>query len=252
MVELEGLVVDRRFRGPPDSANGGYVAGRLAAHLEGDVTVRLERPPPLERPLPVVRAEDGAVELRDGEALVARARPARLELQVPEPPSAEAIRSAAQGYRGFREHPFPGCFVCGPERAEGDGLRLFAGPVAGRSLAACPWVPDVSLTESDGTKVRAEFLWAALDCPGLFSFPQPANAMLLGELTARLDAEVRAGELCAVIGWDLEHRGRVHRTGTALFDSRGDCVARAAATWIEVPGLTPRARPAGSPVSSPP
>ena len=38
----------------------------------------------------------------------------------------EAVAASAT-YPGFSAHPFPTCFVCGPERAEGDGLRLFPG-----------------------------------------------------------------------------------------------------------------------------
>jgi hypothetical protein len=28
------------------------------------------------------------------------------------------------------EHPLPMCFVCDPARAQGDGLRIVAGPLA--------------------------------------------------------------------------------------------------------------------------
>ncbi len=67
----ESLIIPARFNGPPGSANGGYTCG-VVAGLVGDeeVSVSLRLPPPIDRPLRVVR--DGErVELRDGDALVA-------------------------------------------------------------------------------------------------------------------------------------------------------------------------------------
>ena len=53
------LTVPRRYCGPPESGNGGWVSGSLAAHVRTSgplpaVSVRLSAPPPLERPMPVV------------------------------------------------------------------------------------------------------------------------------------------------------------------------------------------------------
>ena len=58
---MVSLVIDRRFRGPPNSANGGYVCGCLARHVAGDAEVTLRAPPPLERPLDVLTKADGAI-----------------------------------------------------------------------------------------------------------------------------------------------------------------------------------------------
>jgi hypothetical protein len=41
------LVIDPRYRGPEDSANGGYACGRIAALAGGEVEVTLRAPPPL-------------------------------------------------------------------------------------------------------------------------------------------------------------------------------------------------------------
>ena len=68
------ITIDRRYRGPLHSGNGGYTAGRLAAFVDGPAEVTLRLPPPLDRPLAVAE-EDGRVLLLDGEALVAEARP---------------------------------------------------------------------------------------------------------------------------------------------------------------------------------
>ena len=76
---MRSLVIDRRFNGPPGSANGGYTCGLLAtaAGLDAaEVTLRL--PPPLARPL----AFDGK-RLLDGDALVAEVVAAPLDLDVP-------------------------------------------------------------------------------------------------------------------------------------------------------------------------
>jgi hypothetical protein len=41
------LNVARRFCGPPDSGNGGYVCGFIAGFVEGAAEVTLRLPPPL-------------------------------------------------------------------------------------------------------------------------------------------------------------------------------------------------------------
>src|SRR5690606_16060494 len=88
------LIIDRRFCGPPDSGNGGYVAGKLAAVVPGSpaaVTVSLRRPPPLAHPLPVRPGEiEGEVQLLDAGAVVAQATPAS-ELPEAVPPVSEDV-----------------------------------------------------------------------------------------------------------------------------------------------------------------
>lgn len=226
------IVIERRFRGPPDSGNGGYVCGRIAVALGTPVQVRLLAPPPLDAPL-TLRDESagGKVVLCSGERPVAEARPAELTLIPPAPPShAEAV-DAARRCTGLVHHPLPTCFVCGPQRAPGDGLRIFAGAVSGRPMVAAPWTPDASLTDDAG-RVRPEFLWSALDCPGFFAAPLGGALALLGELAARIERPLRAGEPCVVTGWPVSSEGRKHRTGTAVFGPEGELVARAEATWV--------------------
>lgn len=226
--------VDGRFNGPPDSANGGYIAGRLAGFVAGSsVRVRLFAPPPLDTALEVRRIEGGA-ELYQAETLLARALATRLEIEIPGVPDLAAAERATRNFRGFEEHVFPRCFVCGPERHTGDGLRIFPGELDGDRLVACPWVPDASLASAEG-RIADAFLWAALDCPGGFSFPQPTSgAMLLGEIEVRLDGAIRAGERCVVTAWAIDHEGRKHRTGTALHTASGACIGVSLATWIEI------------------
>lgn len=226
------ITIARRFCGPPDSGNGGYVCGRLAAFVNGTAVVRLEVPPPLEAEMQVKETGSG-IEMVNGATVVALARSAEVSLEIPAAPSYAEAEAAARSYRGFRSHPFPRCFVCGPEREPGDGLRIFPGPLATKGVAS-PWVPDASLGDENG-KVRPEFLWSALDCPGGFSFDLPDGAaVLLGELAASLSGEVSVGERCVVVGWELARDGRRHFTGTALFSESGECRGLARATWFEM------------------
>lgn len=225
--------IERRFCGPPDSGNGGYVCGRLARYVAGSSLVRLEVPPPLDAEM-LVQVSGSSIELVQGATVVARARPAVMSLDIPAAPRFAEAEAAAQSYRGFRAHPFPGCFVCGPERTAGDGLRLFAGPLRS-GVVACPWVPDASLGEGKG-RVRVEFVWSALGCPGAFSFRIPKKTpLLLGEFAASLRGAVSVGERYIVVGWELARDERRHFTGTALFSESGECRACARATWFEMP-----------------
>jgi hypothetical protein len=231
------IIINHRFQGPPNSGNGGYVCGRLARYIDGPATVRLKSPPRLETELSV-RHSGQSLELRDGDQVVAHAWHTDLALEPPSPPSFSEAEDASKAYRGHQFHPFPGCFVCGPDRPLEDGLRLFPGPIPKRSIVASPWMPDASLANTGG-KVQTEFLWAALDCPGAFTFKWPqGGAVLLGELTASIDGALQIGERCVVIGWEQSQEGRKHYTGTAIFDSNGICRAKARATWIEVRGIT--------------
>ena len=126
------------------------------------------------------------MQLHSTDGPVAEGRPTRLEIEPPPAPDLEAARAAVARFTGWKIHPFPGCFVCGTERAEADGLRIFTGLLADRSGVAAPWVPDPSLADTDGN-VRAEFVWAALDCPGAFAYPpSDVGFYLLGEIAAEL------------------------------------------------------------------
>ncbi|HEX9472859.1 MAG TPA: hypothetical protein VF931_01625 [Steroidobacteraceae bacterium] len=239
---MQLLTIAPRFCGPPGTANGGYASGLLAQHARQTVRVRLVRPIPLGTPLQVAVRDGGRLELLHDDSLIASAEPAELTLEVPRPPEYLAALEASRHYTGFNDHAFPGCFVCGPERARGDGLRIFAGPwtpEAGGDTAgaaaqrvAAPWVPNLALGLDDG-KVRPEFMWAALDCPGYFAARADRVAMLLGEFTAHVDRRVHVEEPCVLIGWRISASGRKYEVGTALFDEDGELCARARALWIE-------------------
>lgn len=225
------LRIARRFCGPTNTANGGYACGTIARFASEPVTVRLLRPVPLDTDLHVAE-HGGRLAVLNGDEQVAEARPDDVgDIEPPQPPSAHEAAEASARYRGFTTHPAPECFVCGPRRAAGDALRIFAGSVR-PGVAAALWTPDESLDAGDG-RVAPEFMWAALDCPGFAAAAPDMRAMLLGELTARIDQRARIGERCTAVGWVIGASGRKHEVGTALYDSEHALLAIARALWIE-------------------
>ncbi len=237
-VNTEDIEVAERFCGPPGSGNGGYVCGLLARHLSGPVSVRLKAPPPLNTRLRREWTPDSA-RLLQGSAVIAEARSSTLSWRVPDGPDLQQAGQAAADYPGFKSHLFPRCFVCGPLRAPGDGLRIFPGPVSGPShgqgLHAAPWTPDASLADGSG-RVATEFIWAALDCPSAFAvLPVPEGmAIVLGELCAALEMPLAVGQTTIVTSWPLAHEGRRRTAGTAIRLPDGRLIASARAVWIEV------------------
>jgi hypothetical protein len=222
LAAVEQLTIEARFNGPDGSANGGYTCGRVAELLGGNAEVTLRSPPPLEKPLVVERGGD-RIRILDGESLVAEAAPAAFALDPPDAPSFEQAESASARYPGFQEHAFPRCFVCGPEREPGDGLRIFAGPLGDGRFAAT-WRPTV---------VRPELVWAALDCPGAIAvgFPDRGET-LLGRFAVDIDDLPEPGERCVVLAWPLGEDGRKLYAATALYGQGGRLLAKARATWI--------------------
>src|SRR5258705_9409534 len=77
---MTSVIIDKRYCGPPNSGNGGYVCGRLARHIPGGAEVTLRAPPPLDKPLDVVATDDGLWELRDCATVVATGGPASVKL----------------------------------------------------------------------------------------------------------------------------------------------------------------------------
>jgi hypothetical protein len=197
----ETVVIDRRFRGPSDSANGGYACGVLARRLDGAVEVTLRSPPPLEEALQVTSEESGLA-LRQGDALLAEARRSELDLKVPDTVSLDEAVAASQGSRVFGDHPYRACFGCGPERTGEDGLRLFPGPIAERGIAACAWTPYESLADGAG-HVPAEIVWVALDCPTSWGgdLRGEKRPSMLGRLTGEIMSPIES--------WRTADRGGV-------------------------------------------
>lgn len=229
----EDITISRRFCGPPNSGNGGYVSGMLAKTIHGDAQVTLHAPPPLDTPLKVRHTEEG-VELYHDELKVGSARHYDFEMELPFAPDPITAQTAEKRFEGFTQHNLPNCFVCGTQRTAGDGLRIFAGQLDDQpGHVAAVWQPDPSLADENG-RIRDEFLWAALDCPGYFAVKETAGVALLGQYAVKLLQPVYTDDVLVVSGWSRGNEGRKHYAGTALFREDGAVVGYAEATWISL------------------
>jgi hypothetical protein len=234
---VTSLYIPARYNGPASSANGGVAAGLLAEAFPAGATVEvtLREPPPLERELRIERDGDHA-SLIDGSLVVAQAwmvpaAEARTALggQLLPVDYGDAVAAAAR-YDGRHDHPFPTCFVCGPQRPLADGLGLSAGPLdpADPRRVATPFVPP------DDVDTDRILVWAALDCPGGWSIGLVGRRAVLGRMTARISEVPAVGERCVVVGrcdgWD----GRKAFSRTSAYGQDGRLLGVASAVWIEL------------------
>src|SRR4051812_10729552 len=226
------VVIERRFRGPPDSGQGGYSCGLVAEQIAADcATVTLRNPPPLERSLTL----DGP-RLFDGGTLIAEGEASDLQLDVPDPvPLEVARRAAANPFWDQHVHPFPGCFGCGPERSQDEAVAILMGQAQdGERLMAGVWTPAADFADSDGN-VRKAFVWAALDCPTATGANLPTDGVsVLGRLTCRVVAPIAPGVTHTVVAWPISDDGRKHVGGAAIHDPDGRLCAYSAGLWIEL------------------
>jgi hypothetical protein len=237
------LIIPSRFNGPARSGNGGFVSGSLAEQVadgqQQTVEVTLRRPPPLEAVLAVSEA-DGTTTLTHGGAVVAEARVVDDFLEPVDEVPSDAAADAMLRYPGLRHHPFPTCFACGPDRREGDGLRIFPGPVGeDRGYVASLWVPYAAHAESTDLldavqRCGTGTTWAALDCVGGWSEDLEGRPSVLGRMTARVDALPVVAEPHVVVGRHLGTDGRKAFTASTLYDADGRVVATARHTWVQV------------------
>jgi hypothetical protein len=234
------LVVARYFHGPPDSGNGGYVAGLLANRLGGPAEITLRAPVPLDRPLAVQPAEDGTLVLLDDDRLIAQARPAPgFTLDVPPAPDWQtALACSARGGSG-PDCAFYDCFVCGRSRRHGDGLQVWAARIPARgdrpAMAVSAFTPHANFAGAGGL-LAPEYLWGALDCPGADAVLHDGDTriVLTGRMTGVVERRPRVGENCMVMAWSLGGAGRKFDSGSAVIDAAGRVLARARITWIVV------------------
>jgi hypothetical protein len=229
---MSALTIARRFNGPANSGNGGYVCGILAREFAGPSQATLRAPPPLETPLQIERA-DGGVRLMHEGAAIADAAPAAFDLVAPPAPTLAQAEAARARYRGLLDHRYETCFVCGSQRPLRDGLEIYTGPVEGAPMVACTWTPASDLAENG--RVAPQFLHAALDCPTYWALPRAGDmAALLARMTSAIDATPpRIGETLIVAAWPIVSDGRKHRAASAVYTGDGAVIARAEALWIE-------------------
>ena len=181
--------------------------------------------------------------VHDGPDLVAEAVPGPPRARrCPMPPTPAEAEAAARAYAGFERHFFPGCFVCGPERAAGrrPARSSRAGCRAGtwwpprcrprppcrrrtasspaRSCGRCSTAPAPG--PWSGTWRRPEWCWAAWRPACVAPFP--------------------AGGTGVAVGWPLGREGRKLYSGTALFGADGRLHGCARQTWIVLAAAPPR------------
>jgi len=230
----EKIIIDKKYRGLPDYGNGGYVSGVVARFIKGTAEITLKRPTPLNKSLNIEKTSNGKILLLDGDVILAEGKPSSINLKVPDPPSYEEAIYASRLSKAIGNSFSSDCVICGFNRAEGDGLRIFPGPVKGRKIVAAPWIPYSSLADDTG-KVKSEFIWGVLDCPGAYAIPiEQTQKTLLGRFVVRIDRDIYTNKKYITIGWSLSKEGRKHYTGTALFTESGDLCGVAQGTWIEL------------------
>src|SRR5262245_63222375 len=100
LMNENSIYIAEKFRGPPTSGNGGYVAGVFAAALttSGAAEVTLRAPTPLEVALSVQHVE-GALTITHSAILIAEAKRVELEMDIPNPASWDEALAA-------REHSY--------------------------------------------------------------------------------------------------------------------------------------------------
>ena len=253
MTPSPELIVPSRFCGPPSSGNGGWTAGALATLAVPDrpgdrcrtwptIRVALRQPPPLDTPMPV-HTDDGATAASLDGTLVATAAVVDDEPATVEGVSAAEARAARASYPGLSFHPFPTCFSCGVDRAEGDGLRIFPGRVSdqdGAVRVGATWSPHPSVGEDfhapadEHPRASLATTWAALDCIGGWAGELTERLMVLAGMTARVDALPVIGEEHVLVGLARGQEGRKTFTASALYDADGRVVARAEHVWVAV------------------
>jgi hypothetical protein len=209
----------------------------LASLLAGVCECTLRKPIPLERDLQTESSTDVARLLDAGEVVI-EAVPTKIMMAEQESVSLKEAEEAAAQSPAFGSHPFPTCFTCGPQRKEGEGLRIFPGRIATDShapaLFAAPWLPDPSLT-SGGAIVRPEFVWAAMDCPTGFAAGFPwLGTLVTGRLAVQQLLPVYPLRPYVVMSWSMGNEGRKYYAGGSLYGPDGELCAKARATWVKV------------------
>jgi hypothetical protein len=197
----------------------------LSTKADVPVTVALRLPPPLDVPMPIEESETGIAALHEGRT-VAQARVDSGEPTPVPPVTVEEATDAQTRYPGHQAHPFPTCFACGPERAEGDGLHIFPGALAhDASRVATVWTP---------ADVTVPITWAALDCTSGWAAGVEQRPMVLGTMTAQVHRLPGSGEPHVVVGTRRSLEGRKAHTASSLYTADGELLATAEQIWVAI------------------
>lgn len=229
---MVSFTVPSRFSGPPGFGNGGYTCGLLASQFKEVMECTIRTPIPINAPLEFRRTKFGGV-LRHDEAVVVAADPGAINITPPPPISLRAATEAmASSPAADPRHPFPTCFVCGPQRKVNDGLRIFPARVDGEFHAAA-WTPAHEFGDRDQL-LRPEFLWSAMDCPTGFASGFPlVGKLVTGQMAVQQLAGIRTGADCVIMSWPLEDDGKKFLSAACLYQDEKLC-AIGKATWIKI------------------
>lgn len=244
------IVVPRQFRGPPYTANGGYICGVLSNAVGGRGSAMLRSGVPLDVEVILSETEEGGVALHNSEgALLGTAKPAADEAIPPTPP---APPSVAEAREAASRSPFAqrslhrGCFSCCIEREDGEGLGVHVGQLEGSFSGHCAgvWTPHANFADANG-EIPDEITWGALDCSGSMAWwiKTDTPVGLLGTMAGEVLKKPKAGETYVVVAWTREVEGRKYFAGVALFDDKGETMARSGQIWIGRPPGAPPPRP---------
>jgi hypothetical protein len=231
------LTIPGQFNGPPASAQGGYACGRLAAlaagQFDGQARVTLHAPVPLDTPIHYHGSDRRGFATANGELVAAVSQPG-LIFGPPDPVSPADAAAAHPRFAGHRSHPFPTCFACGISRAD-DGLRLMPGQLPDRpGMVACVWTPAAALAGANA-RVRAEFVWSVLDCPGGWTCDLVSEPRMLASMTARIIELPRADRSYVITGKLMQAAGRRIASATAIYAANGKGpLACATTVWLAV------------------
>jgi hypothetical protein len=229
------LSIDDHFQGFPGYALGGITGGLMAQRIGPEVEVTLHRPIRTGDELEMMTRESGVELLFDGDP-VATAKSTTIDIDIPSPVPQETAVEASNWYLGLHEHPYPSCFTCGTERSEGEGLRIFPGPVGTEAIVAGPWTPHPNQADSDGT-VPLEYVWAAVDCPSIWAVMEAApeespDHVVTGRLAVRFEEPIRETEPHVVMAWPLERQSNTWPAAAAIIDADGRVKAVARHTLV--------------------
>ncbi len=232
--QIDTLIIEPLYNGPPQSANGGYLIGLLGKYLEGSYMSRLFAPPPLDTPMRIMRNEDGSVDVYDGNQIIAHAEQAIFEK--PELPQS-SMEEAAKGARKYvgldLTYKYHHCFVCGMARPIADGLHIYAGPIDSSTFGA-PWYPLKLHADKEGM-ILPEFIIGALDCPaGIACMGSPPKLLILGSMWVNIVANAPTGIDYFILSACEKVEGRKHYGSSILYDTNQRLIAYSKSIWISI------------------
>jgi hypothetical protein len=105
---------------------------------------------------------------------------------------------------------------------------------------AAPWAPDASLADPAGS-LLPEFVWAALDCPQLWSLMTSAprdseERVVTAGMTVRVESTPQAGGRYVILARPMHREDRTIFAGGAVLSEDGALLVAALQRAVLVPG----------------